>query len=149
MNELIKQAAEDCYGNETYSQPISKEVRIGRYHAIITHFLSFIKKKGVELVRVEGDVYSIIEGALPSGSSGEVSQVIIDIAKESYALGAAKERERMMKAMEWVVDEMGLGCVYDRVNNVWQNRFDKFHRQTTEEAVSELIEIFNTQNKEG
>jgi hypothetical protein len=120
MNELIKQAAE-AYCRKT------GVVMPQHYTDFVTHFLSFAKDNWFELVRTNGILYD--------------DEVVKDML--------AKERERMGKAME-IVGKIG-DWTYNRDSKKWM----MLHG--TEESVwtyvfkttSELIEIFNTQNKEG
>ena len=132
MNELIKQAADQS------SDP-------GIYALIARNFLSFIKKRGVELVR--GDENNPYEQSDKSWQ--EMTQWMLhNIWNRAYAAGAAKERERMGKLMERVgkIGDWTYNCdskkwmmLHGKEESVWTYIF---------KTTSELIEIFNTQNKE-
>ena len=115
MNELIKQAAEDCH----LRHGIGKTG--GYYSIIVNHFLSFAKGN----VRTDGILFA--------------DEVVEDMI--------ARERERMGKFAEWAGGE----C-WEYVGGTAQSWLrwddDNVYGAVESKTTSELIEIFNTQNKE-
>jgi hypothetical protein len=135
MNELIKQAAEDKF--PTGSSIVSMMATQPLYRAIVTHFLSFAKEKGIELVRVEGDVHDVCQKMHREGNGTS------EIVSTAFAHGAAKERERMGDFAEWA------GRDYDFIKTRDGREWWEHYESNVKITTSELIEIFNTQNKEG
>jgi hypothetical protein len=139
MNELIKQAAEEYAFQVPYNgtNEFYDAEKLTTYKYIINHFLSFIKKKGVELVRVEGDVHDVCQKMHREGNGTS------EIVSTAFAHGAAKERERMGDFAEWA----GRDYVFikTRDGREWWEHYESNVKITT----SELMEIFNQQNKEG
>lgn len=111
------------------------------YNPIVTHFLSYAKENDYELLRVadadEEDVTYLVTMRLTNTSMEQT-------LRQALAIGTAKERERMGKFAEWVDDT---GWCYNKESKKWFMiaGFPYEPAKTT----SELIEIFNTQNKEG
>ena len=114
MNELIKQAAEDCHLRHGIGETG------GYYSIIVNHFLSFAKEKGFELVRTDGILFA--------------DEVVEDMI--------ARERERMGKFAEWA------GRDYDFIKTRDGRELWEHYESNVKKTTSELIEIFNTQNKE-
>lgn len=159
MNELIKQAAEDKYSHfkgfdndKTFNQMVNQHINE------VTHFLSFAKEKGFELVRVDGESEEVLK-ELHDIWMNQANKTAMDCMIIAYALGAAKERERMGKFAEWASSVSGYD--YNEVTSEWlkikktsQYSIDRFGDSPQIDdydykTTSELIEIFNTQNKEG
>ena len=83
MNELIKQAAEDCH----LKHGIGKTG--GYYSIIVNHFLSFGKKNRVELVRVDDSVEKIYDSHFTREYDGSVNGDIMEALEDAYAIGRA------------------------------------------------------------
>ena len=158
MNELIKQAAEDCH----LKHGIGKTG--GYYSIIVNHFLSFAKDKGFELVNeVDLEITKMkwLNAGITEGASKERERAYLEGKRDGFIEGytgtpevliqdvIAKERERMGKLMERVgkIGDWTYNCdskkwmmLHGKEESVWTYIF---------KTTSELIEIFNTQNNEG
>ena len=147
MNELIKQAAEDCH----LKHGIGKTG--GYYSIIVNHFLSFAKDKGFELVNeVDLEITKMkwLNAGITEGASKERERAYLEGKRDGFIEGytgtpevliqdvIAKERERMGKFAEWASSERWW---YDKDLGYWFD-WNGLNPKTT----SELIEIFNTQN---
>lgn len=95
MNELIKQAAEDCH----LKHGIGKTG--GYYSIIVNHFLSFAKDNGDDANNLFEQTQKEISEGIAFYLSADINRQIDYVSSEwkkaiskAIALGAAKERER-------------------------------------------------------
>jgi hypothetical protein len=164
MNELIKQAAEDNNMHEIIKATALRMAQngtldsfplgeVGKANFIIDKLsivLTVLKEKGFELVNIEDRTVQnlMTELKYPTCNSYDIEAKLAEAISIGENRGAAKERERMEKFAEWASGE-GWEYVGGTAQSWLRWADDNVENAIESKTTSELIEIFNTQNKEG